>query len=235
MTQPEETSRPSSYRHFAQRTLLPAPRRHLFSTSDLNWTMIQESPTRQSCGCDDNVLIVGALIELSAEWQPPPPWHHQDSEPSSQLSEGSGSTRPTLESYRRTITDTTRIVQLPATAAIEYVAAGHFFDGGLLSGGLLPGGLLPGGLFSRGSFAWGHFWPGGLLAGGAFVRGTFVRGAYARSPQVQCVYAPSRLSVRSIVVWRTNKQTDKKQTKNDKLGPVAPQGVDPRSPNFQGM
>ena len=26
-----------------------------------------------------------------------------------------------------------------------------------------------------------------------------VRGAYARSPQVQCVYAPSRLSVRSIV------------------------------------
>ena len=55
------------------------------------------------------------------------------------------------------------MVQLPATAAIEYVAAGHFF----------PGGLLPG--------------------------GTFVRGAYARSPQVQCVYAPSRLSVPSIV------------------------------------
>ena len=26
-----------------------------------------------------------------------------------------------------------------------------------------------------------------------------VRGAYARSPQVQCVYAPSRLSVPSIV------------------------------------
>ena len=46
------------------------------------------------------------------------------------------------------------MVQLPATAAIEYVAA--------------PG-------------------------------GTFVRGAYARSPQFQCVYAPSRLSVLSIV------------------------------------
>jgi len=60
------------------------------------------------------------------------------------------------------------MVQLPATAAIEYVATGHFF-------------------------------PGGLLAGGIFVRGTFVRGAYARSPQVQCVYAPSRLSVPSIV------------------------------------
>ena len=28
---------------------------------------------------------------------------------------------------------------------------------------------------------------------------SFVRGAYARSPQVQCVYAPSRLSVPSIV------------------------------------
>ena len=36
-----------------------------------------------------------------------------------------------------------------------------------------------------------------------------VRGAYARSPhpQVQCVYGPSRLSVPSIVGWRTNKKT----------------------------
>ena len=55
------------------------------------------------------------------------------------------------------------MVQLPATAAIEYVAAGHFFHGGLLAGG------------------------------------TFDRGAYAHSPQVQCVYEPSRLSVPSIV------------------------------------
>jgi len=55
------------------------------------------------------------------------------------------------------------MVQLPATAAIEYVAAGHFFPGGLLAGGI------------------------------------FVRGADARSPQVQCVYAPFRLSVPSIV------------------------------------
>ena len=30
------------------------------------------------------------------------------------------------------------MVQLPATAAIEYVAAGHFFPGGLLAGGLMP-------------------------------------------------------------------------------------------------
>jgi len=35
------------------------------------------------------------------------------------------------------------MVQLPATAAIEYVAAGHFFPGGLLPGGLLSGGLMP--------------------------------------------------------------------------------------------
>ena len=56
----------------------------------------------------------------------------------------------------------TRMVQLPATAAIEYVAAGHFF----------PGGLLPGDTFGRGDFC-----PGVLLPGG-----TFVRGAYARSP-----------------------------------------------------
>jgi len=60
------------------------------------------------------------------------------------------------------------MVQLPATAAIEYVAAGHFFPGGLLAGGFLSG-------------------------------GAFVREAYARSPQVQCVYVPSRLSVPSIV------------------------------------
>jgi len=63
------------------------------------------------------------------------------------------------------------MVQLPATAAIEYVAAGHFFPGGLLAGAtFVRGGLLPGGLFPRESFARGHFWPGGFLAGGIFVR-----------------------------------------------------------------
>ena len=51
------------------------------------------------------------------------------------------------------------MVQLPATAAIEYVAAGHFFSGGLLAGGI---------------FVQGCFCPGGC----------FVRGAYARSPKV---------------------------------------------------
>ena len=53
------------------------------------------------------------------------------------------------------MTNETRMVQLPATAAIEYVAAcwvsgagvifvrGCFCPGGLLPGGLLSGGLMP--------------------------------------------------------------------------------------------
>ena len=45
----------------------------------------------------------------------------------------------------------------------------------------------------------GDFCPGGLLSGGSFARGTFVRGAHARSPQAQCVYEPSGLSVPSNV------------------------------------
>ena len=65
----------------------------------------------------------------------------------------------------------TRMVQLPATAAIEYVAACWVSGGGgiFVQGCFCPGGILPGGLFPRGYFARGHFWPGGLLAGGAFV------------------------------------------------------------------
>ena len=74
----------------------------------------------------------------------------------------------------------TRMVQLPATAAIEYVAAGHFFPGGLLAGGLLSGGY----------FARGDFFPGGLLPGG-----TFVRGAYARSPP------PSSMRIRTVLAF----------------------------------
>jgi len=110
----------------------------------------------------------------------------------------------------------TRMVHLPATAAIEYVAAGPFFPGGLWPGGLLAGGFLsggafvrgvfcPGGLFPWGSFSRGHFWPGGflsgvLLSGGSFARGDFCPGGLlCPFPQVQCVYAPSRLSVPSIV------------------------------------
>ena len=40
-----------------------------------------------------------------------------------------------------------------------------------------------------------------------------VLGAYARSPQVQCIYAPSRLSVPSILAWRTNRHTKKRETR----------------------
>ena len=79
----------------------------------------------------------------------------------------------------------TRMVQLPATAAIKYVAACW------VSGA--------GGIFPRVSFGRGDFWPGGFLSGVLLSGRSFVRGAYARSPQVQCVYEPSRLSVPSIV------------------------------------
>jgi len=101
LSPPVEISRPSSYWHWAQWTLMPAPRTHEPSTSDLNWTMTQVSPMRQSCGCVDSVLTVVGLQKLSEKWQlPPPPWHHQASEPSSQLSDGSGRTRPTLKPHR---------------------------------------------------------------------------------------------------------------------------------------
>jgi len=72
------------------------------------------------------------------------------------------------------------MVQLPATAAIEYVAACWMSRAGgiyFLSGGAFVwGGILPGGTFSPEVFcpgallAGGEFWPGGFLSGGdAFV------------------------------------------------------------------
>ena len=77
------------------------------------------------------------------------------------------------------------MVQLPATAAIEYVAAcwvsgagGIFVRRVFCPGALLAGVLLAVGIFVRGCFCPGVFCPGGLLPGG-----TFVRGAYARSPK----------------------------------------------------
>ena len=74
-------------------------------------------------------------------------------------------------------TNVTRMVQLPDTAAIEYVAACW-----------VPG-------------------AGGIFVGGTRTRTRTktktktktARGAYARSPQVQCVYEPSRLSVPSMI------------------------------------
>ena len=58
-----------------------------------------------------------------------------------------------------------------------------------------------------------------------------VRGAYARSP------SSLRISTVQAFCAQHRSVTDKqkKQTKKDKLSPVAPRGVDPRSPNSQGM
>jgi len=63
------------------------------------------------------------------------------------------------------------MVQLPATAAIEYVAACCRTRTRTKTGTKTKIGTIT----------------------------KTVRGPYARSPQVQCVYAPSRLSVPSIV------------------------------------
>ena len=69
----------------------------------------------------------------------------------------------------------TRIVQLPATAAIEYVAA----------------------CCTTRTRTRTRTKTGTKTKFGTITK--IVRGAYARSPQVQCLYAPSRLSVPSVV------------------------------------
>ena len=76
------------------------------------------------------------------------------------------------------------MVQLPATAAIEYVAAcwvsgtGDYCPGVLLSGGVFcPGALLAGGTFGRGDFC-----PGGLLSGGVFCPGGLLSGGLMLFP-----------------------------------------------------
>ena len=56
-----------------------------------------------------------------------------------------------------------------------------------------------------------------------------VRGPYARSPQVQYVYAPSGLSVPSNVAWRTYRQTKKRETQ-----PRSSAGSWPLLPKFSG-
>ena len=96
----------------------------------------------------------------------------------------------------------TRMVQLPATAAIEYVAACCRTR-------------------TRTRTKTGTKSKIGTIT-------KTVRGAYARSPQVQCVYVPSRLSVPSIVAWRTNKDK-KRQTR-----PRSSAGSWPPLPNFSG-
>ena len=85
------------------------------------------------------------------------------------------------------------MVQLPATAAIEYVAA--CLPGGTFSPGVFcPGALLAGGTFGRGDFC-----PGVLLSGGLLPGGLLSGGLMPVPPLVQCIYAPSRLSVPSVV------------------------------------
>jgi len=105
----------------------------------------------------------------------------------------------------------TRMVQLPATTAIEYVAA-----------------CCRTGTRTRTK-------TGTKMKTGKKTKiGTITKtvlGAYARSPQVQCVYAPSRLSVPSIVVWQTNKKTNiqKRETR-----PRSSAGSWPPLPKFSG-
>ena len=90
----------------------------------------------------------------------------------------------------------TRMVQLPGTAAIEYVAAC---------------------CRTR-------------TRKRTRTKTKTVRGAYARSPQAQCAYAPCRLSVPSIVAWRTNKKNrQKRQTR-----PRSSAGSRPTLPKFSG-
>ena len=71
--------------------------------------------------------------------------------------------------FKRGKNNQTRMVQLPSTAAIEYVAA-----------------CCRTRTRTRTRTKIG-------------TRTKIVRGAYARSPQVQCLYVPSKLSVPSIV------------------------------------
>ena len=78
----------------------------------------------------------------------------------------------------------------------------------------------------------GDFCPGVLLSGGSFARGGLLSGGLMPiPPQVQCVYAPSRLSVPSIVAWQTkkNKKNKKKQTR-----PRSCAGSRPPLPKFSG-
>jgi len=124
------------------------------------------------------------------------------------------------------------MVQLPATAAIEYVAAGHFFPGGLLAGGIFVRGVFCPGDFPRESFARGHFWPGDFCLRVLLSRGGLLSGGL-------CPFPPSSMRIRTVWAFcayhRSVTDKQKKQKEKDKLGLVAPRGVDRRSPNFQGM
>ena len=93
------------------------------------------------------------------------------------------------------------MVQLPATAAIEYVAAWHFSPGVFW-----PGALLAGGIFVREGFR-----PGGLLYGGSFARGGLLSGGLMPVPPKFNAYT-NRLGFLCRSVTDKQKQQTKKQT-----------------------
>jgi len=70
------------------------------------------------------------------------------------------------------------MVQLPATAAIEYVAACWVSR----AGGFLSEGAFVRGSFARENFSPGVFCPGALLAGVTFGRGDFCPGVLLSVP-----------------------------------------------------
>jgi len=116
----------------------------------------------------------------------------------------------------------TRMVQLPATAAIEYVAACCRTRTRMITKTKTKTRTK---IRTRMRTKTGTKTKIGTIT-------KIVRGAYARSPQDQCLYALSRLSVPSIVAWLTNKQNDKK---NRQTQPPSSAGSWPPSPNFQGV
>jgi len=77
----------------------------------------------------------------------------------------------------------TRMVQLPATAAIEYVAACWVSGAG---GIFVRGCFCPGGSFAR-----GDFWLGALLSGGSFAQGDFCPGGL-------CPFPPSSMRICTV-------------------------------------
>jgi len=94
----------------------------------------------------------------------------------------------------KTTTTTTRMVQLPATAAIEYVAACCITRTRTITKTKTTTKTKTRTkIRTRTRTKTGTKTKIGTIT-------KIVRGAYAGSPQVQCLYAPSRLSVPSVVV-----------------------------------
>jgi len=82
------------------------------------------------------------------------------------------------------------MVQLPATAAIEYVAA-CWVSGGGGGGGAIDRGTLVGIISGAGDFWPGDFCLGVLLSGGSFARGDF-------GPGGLCPFPRSSMRIRTV-------------------------------------